>query len=73
MEASVYENYAFNSEEAHDQSGAEGEAPNKDGLVYTTIQFTENQLKKAEEEPPTRETTEYVSIDFTKHVPMVQD
>ncbi|KAK7475068.1 hypothetical protein BaRGS_00033681, partial [Batillaria attramentaria] len=44
-------------------------AAREDGLVYTTIQFTENQIKKSGEPPPERETTEYVSIAFDRHVP----
>ena len=42
---------------------------NKDGLVYSTIQFTQEQLKKAEATPPERESTEYASIAFGKQAP----
>ena len=42
---------------------------NKDGLVYSTIQFTQEQLKKAEAAPPEREYTEYASIAFGKQAP----
>lgn len=42
---------------------------NKDGLVYSTIQFTQEQLKKAEAAPPERESTEYASIAFGKQAP----
>lgn len=44
-----------------------------DGLVYTTIAFSDNQLKKAQQPPPERETTEYADIDFTRHAPLTQD
>lgn len=46
---------------------------NPDGLVYTTIAFSDNQLKKAQQPPPERETTEYAGIDFTRHAPPAQD
>ena len=42
---------------------------NPDGLVYTTIAFSDNQQKKAEQPPPERETTDYVDIDFTRQAP----
>ena len=42
---------------------------NRDGLVYSTIQFTREQLKKAEAAPPERESTEYASIAFGKQAP----
>ena len=42
---------------------------NKDGLVYSSIQFTQEQLKKAEAAPPERESTEYASIAFGKQAP----
>ena len=46
---------------------------NKDGLVYSTIQFTQEQLKKAEAAPPERESTEYASIAFGKQAPPQSD
>lgn len=46
---------------------------NKDGLVYSTIQFTQQQLKKAEAAPPEREAIEYVSIAFGKQAPPHSD
>ena len=42
---------------------------NKDGLVYSTIQFTQEQLKKAEAALPERESTEYASVAFGKQAP----
>lgn len=42
---------------------------NKDSLVYSTIQFSQEQLKKAEAAPPVRESTEYASIAFGKQAP----
>ena len=52
---------------------ADSRSVNKDGLVYSTIQFTQEQLKKAEAAPPERETTEYVSIAFGRHAPQQSD
>ena len=42
---------------------------NKDGLVYSSIQFTQEQLKKAEAALPEPESTEYASIAFGKQAP----
>ena len=42
---------------------------NKDGIVYSIIQFTQEQLKKAGAAPPERESTEYASIAFGKQAP----
>ena len=42
---------------------------NRDGLVYSTIQFTREQLKKAEVAPPERESTEYSSVALGKQAP----
>lgn len=39
---------------------------NQDGLVYTTIEFSSRQARKAKEPPPQREATEYACVDFSR-------
>lgn len=46
---------------------------NEDGLVYTTVAFSDKQLKKAAEPPPEREQTEYAGIDFTRKAPPIKE
>ena len=46
---------------------------NKDGLLYSTIKFNQEQMKKSEAIPPERETTDYASIVFGKQGPAQND
>ncbi|XP_070201639.1 uncharacterized protein [Littorina saxatilis] len=76
QEGSVYENYAFQKEEGRKEMPGDevsSQSVNEDGLVYTTVAFSDKQLKKAAEPPPEREQTEYAGIDFTRKAPPIKE
>ena len=59
--------------QANCSAAEEARAVNPDGLLYSTIVFSESQQKKSKEPPPGRETTEYAGIDFTRRAPPAEN
>ena len=62
-------NYVCITFQTHGVEQEDSRTTNPDGLLYTTIAFSDKQQKKAQLPPPERETTEYVDIDFTRLAP----
>ncbi|KAL8565808.1 hypothetical protein ACOMHN_005256 [Nucella lapillus] len=74
MEETVYENYGFQGEgneaAAAAQpaaSGGEGSrTPNADGLLYSTVDFTEEQRQKGKKPAPLRDNNDYAGLHFAE-------